>query len=439
MIFVDRRKTARNKSVPNRQALLNRIKNSIRNSSPTQIGGSVANVSNNTSTNPVAVTRDVLHEPTFHYSTTKGTFQQVIVGNDRFERGDKIPSNSGGSGKGKGDQAGNSGGGEDDFLVEVSTEEFLKIFFEDCELPNLEETSEKVVPELKPKHAGFTRDGNPASLRVVRSYKQAMPRRKILTAAKQEELDALNGEAAEIQNQIDNETDSDKRSVLVMALDAVVSKIREVERKISSIPFFEKMDLRYAKTEKQMVKSAEAVFIMIMDISGSMDEEKKRMARKFFALQYAFIRQKYPNTDLVFIAHTEEAFEMEEKEFFSTRISGGTVVSTAYELALDIIQKRYDTTVTNLYISQASDGDNYFSDNPMVEEYMTKPNGILSKVRYMSYANLGKQFSASYGDSLKDVMTKIKSGTKKLAVATIHTEDEVFTEFKKIYKKQTTN
>ncbi len=422
MIFVDRRKTAKNKSAPNRQALLRRIKNAIRNASPNQIGASVTNVQNN-SASPVSVARDVLHEPTFHYAHGTGIHQVVVVGNDQFERGDKLPTSSGGKGSGKGENAGNSGGGEDDFLVEVSTDEFLSIFFEDCELPNMEETSEKVIPETQPRHAGFTRDGNPASLRVVRSYKQALPRRRILTKDDLETLAALREELDDLEQ---NNGDLERIAELK-------SQISHIQNKIAAVPFFEKMDLRYAKTERQMVKTADAVFVMIMDISGSMDETKKKIARKFFALQYAFIKKKYPNTDLVFIAHTEEAFEMEEKEFFSTRISGGTIVSTSYEMALDIINKRYDSSITNIYISQASDGDNYYSDNQKVQDMLLAPTGLLSKIRFMSYANLGMQFASSYADSLKDVMLKVKQKTSKLAVVSIVQEDDVFAQFKSIY------
>lgn len=431
MLFVDRRKTAKNKSAPNRQALIKRIKQAIRNSSPNQIGTSVGNVGG-TSTSPVAIARNVLHEPTFHYNRSSGTYQVVVVGNDQFERGDKIPSNSGGSGSGKGQDAGNSGGGEDDFLVQVSTDEFLSIFFEDCELPNMEETSERVIPELQPRHAGFTRDGNPASLRVVRSYKQALPRRKILT--KNDTLELL-----ELQEELDELENAEQTEEVRHTIEEIQIKINQLKTKIANVPFFEKMDLRYAKTERQLVKTADAVFVMIMDISGSMDEDKKKMARKFFALQYAFIKRKYPNTDLVFIAHTEEAFEMDESEFFSTRISGGTIVSSSYDMALDIINKRYDHTITNIYISQASDGDNYLSDNARVQELLLKPNGVLSKVRHMSYANLGPVYASTYGDSLRDVMMRVKGKTNKLSIASIANVDDVFPQFKKIYQKTTSN
>lgn len=432
MIFVDRRKTARNKAAPNRQALLRRIRTAIRAAKPNQIGGSVANVQSSSGANPVRVAKDVLHEPTFHYDSSTGDYDVVVVGNDQFQRGDELPRPKGGSGGGgSGSGAGNAGGSEDDFLVEVSTEEFLSIFFEDCELPNLEENSQKVVPELKPRHAGFMKDGTPASLRVVRSFKQAMPRRKILT---QHDLAAM----VELQEQVDQLKDQEQTDEISLMIAELEIQIEQLRTKISAVPFFEKMDLRYAKTEKQLVKTADAVFVMIMDISGSMDEQKKKIARRFFALQYAFIKKKYPDTDLIFVAHTEEAFELEEKEFFSTRVSGGTIVSCAYEMAIDIINKRYDSSITNIYVSQASDGDNYYSDNEKVIELLTSPAGLLSKVRFMSYANVGVQYASGYGDSLLDVIKRVKGKSNKLAVAEIKTEDEVFTEFKKIYKKTTT-
>ncbi len=117
-----------------------------------------------------------------------------------------------------------------------------------------------------------------------------------------EELELLLTELAD--------TDDDERIAEINA------RIAEVERKLAAIPLFEDIDLRYARTERREVRSADAVFIMIMDISGSMDEKKKLIARKFFSLQYAFIKRKYPGTQLVFIAHTEEAVEFTESDFF---------------------------------------------------------------------------------------------------------------------------
>lgn len=422
MFFVDRRKTTGNKSAPNREALLRRIKMAIKGANPSKLGQSVTDDAAD-AVNPVRVASDTLHEPRFMYESGTGDNEFVLVGNEEFERGDRIPLNGGGSGNGSGKGAGDSGSGEDDFVVNITSEEFMNIFFEDCELPNLEETNERVLPETEPKHAGFSRDGTPASLRVVRSFKQAMPRRKIMSKGHNQRLLSLMEELDAILQ----EEDSDEKTAKVAELKA---QIEEVSRVISAIPFFEKMDLRYAKTEQQLVRSVDAVLIIIMDISGSMSQYEKTIARKFFALQYAFIRRKYPSIDVIFIAHTETAMEMDEDEFFSTRIMGGTVVSSSYDLALEIINKRYDPSLTNIYISQASDGDNYDSDNAYAKETLFKK--LIPKVRHMSYANVGRPITYSVRTFL-DVAKEVAKDTKKLSVVEIKTEAEVFPKFRSIY------
>lgn len=204
---------------------------------------------------------------------------------------------------------------------------------------------------------------------------------------------------------------------------------------------FEDVDLRFKKSEKVQVKSADAVFIMCMDVSGSMDEDKKRIARKFFSLQYAFIKNKYPQTDLVFIAHTETPYELTEEEFFTTRLSGGTVVSPSLEMAHQIIKNRYDAAQSNIYLSYAGDGDNWDNDNELVIDALTS-NGLLSKLRHMVYVQVGSAFGGfgNFGFSqsqktLLDIMKDISSSNKKLSTIMIEEEEEVFSAFKTVYKK----
>jgi len=441
-IFVDRRKTGRGKSLPNRQRLLRRIKDAIRQSKPKDIdAGGVKGVTGGAGpVNPVNVTRDCLHEPVFHYASSSGEQDLVLVGNDEWERGDDFPLDGGeGDGKGGG-EAGQGEDGEDDFVVNVSRDEFFNVFFEDCELPDLQDTHEKELPELMPKHAGFQKEGNPAQLSVVRSYKQALPRRRALTAESREELEELEAEyqvlALELAD-LDGEDRQDHELARIEEIHArmteVELRITELREKIKSVPFFEKLDLRYTKKEKVLVKAADAVFMMIMDISASMDEDKKRIARKFFSLQYAFIKRKYPNTDLVFVAHTEKAYEFTEEEFFSTRISGGTMVSPSYEMLNSIVNARYDATQTNLYLSQASDGDNWVADNaniiPALEE-----SGLLAKLRHMSYA----QICRGWGDEgLWNVLQSIANTSKKISMVKIDDDSGVFDAFRQIYRKKT--
>lgn len=441
-IYVDRRKTGRGKSLPNRQRLLRRIKDAIRDAKPKDIdAGGVKNMGSNNpnaNANPVKVTRDSLHEPTFHYASGTGDHDIVLIGNDRvdgWERGDDFPLD-GGEGEGKGG-GGPGEDGEDDFVVNVSRDEYFNVFFEDCELPDLQDTHEKELPELMPKHAGFQKEGNPAQLNVIRSYKNALPRKRALTAESRAELEELEAKYQELMDEMGGDCPAQRQQDIQDEMSAIELRITELRAKIAGVPFFEKLDLRYTKKEKVLVKSADAVFVMIMDISGSMDEDKKRTSRKLFSLQYAFIKRKYPNTDLVFIAHTETPEEMTEEEFFTTRKSGGTIVSPAYKLAHDIIKARYDAKDTNIYLSQASDGDNWDSDNsniiPELEE-----SGLLAKLRHMSYAQVGQQYGG-YSYSMMTLWTTLQSvanTNKKVSMVKIVDDSEVFDAFHKIYKKK---
>lgn len=441
-IFIDRRKTSRGKSLPNRQRLLRRIKAAVRSAKPGDIdAGGVKNIggASNGAVNPVKVTRNSLHEPTFHYASGSGEFDIVLIGNDQWERGDEFPMDGGGQGKGRG-KGGPGEDGEDDFVVNISREEFFDVFFEDCVLPDLQDSHERDLPEMVSKPAGFQKEGNPGQLSVVRSYKQALPRRKIIQAPYREELEALMTAREELlQEQGLVNITTPRLEEINEALYELDEKISYLKRKIEGVPFFEKIDLRYAKREKVQVKAADAVFIMVMDISGSMDEDKKRMARKFFSLQYAFIKRKYPQTDLIFVAHTDSPEELTEQEFFTTRKSGGTIVSTAYELVHQIIRSRYDARETNIYLSQASDGDNWDTDNAEIIPAL-ETSGLLAKVRYMSYAQVGQGFSmgsyayASASVTLWSVLQSIANTTNKIAMVKINDDSEVFDAFHKIYR-----
>jgi uncharacterized sporulation protein YeaH/YhbH (DUF444 family) len=445
-IFVDRRKTARGKSLGNRSKLLDRIKESIRQSKPEDIdaGGVKAATGGaagaKTFTNPVKIARNALHEPTYHYDPNSGERDIVLVGNDTWERGDEFPVSSegggkGGKGKGKGEGNGPGEDGEDDFIINISRDEFYNVFFEDCELPDLQETSEKELPEAVMKPAGYQREGSAAQLSVVRSYRNSIGRRHALTADSRSELEELEEELALLDERLaGNPLDSAANTRWVV----VAARIEELKAKIAATPFFERLDLRYRKSERVQVKSADAVLFMLMDISGSMDEDKKRAARKFFSLQYAFIAKKYPNTDLVFIPHTDSAEEVDEEEFFTTRKSGGTVVSPAFALAHQIIKARYDTNQTNIYLSYAGDGDNWDSDNPEVISELEE-KGLLGKLRHAVYVQVGHTAGGgfSYGTSVSlwNIMQSIAKGNPKLHTVKIADDSAVFSAFRSIYSK----
>ena len=124
----------------------------------------------------------------------------------------------------------------------------------------------------------------------------------------------------------------------------------------------------------------------VMDVSASMGEEEKELAKRFYQLLYLFLERKYKEVDLVFIRHHHEAKECNEEEFFSSVESGGTVVSTGFEIAKEIINTKYNPDDWNIYIAQASDGDNFYSDMEVLENILS--NDILPIVKYFTYIEI---------------------------------------------------
>lgn len=436
-IFVDRRKTARGKSIPNRQRLLRKIKDAIRDAKPTDLtAGGVKQMTGGGggSANPVKVAKHSLHEPSFHYARHSGKHDIVVIGNKEYERGDPFPLD------GEDEKQGGGGPGEDsedDFIANVSRDEYLNVFFEDCELPNLIDTQTKELPEYVPKHAGFQKHGNPGQLSVKRSFKNSLGRRLALTKGARDEIEELRELLKRYEDGDHPDSPVLTQEQAMRRIAATIDRIHELEQRIASTPYFEEVDLRYTKKEKVLVKAADAVFVMIMDVSGSMDEEKKRMARKFFSLQYAFIHRKYPQTDLVFIAHTSSAVEMTEEEFFTSMLSGGTIVTPAYEMAHRILKERYDANDTNIYLSQASDGDNWDFDNGKIIEALEE-SGLLAKLRHMSYVQVGQSYAGGYNPAvtLWSVIESVSNTTKKISMAKINDDSEVYDAFHQIYKKK---
>ena len=439
-IFVDRRKTGRGKSLPNRQKLLKRIQDSIKNSRPEDIDAqgvkSASSAPAKQLANPVKIAREALNEPTFRYATQSGELDIVLPGNDRWLKGDEFPldgDDDGQSGAGPGDN------GEDDFVIHVNRNEFYDIFFADCELPDLEQSTEKELPEAILKPAGFQKEGNPGSLSVIRSYRNSIGRRKALTFEDREELESLQLRLDVLM--LNNaERDGAVHEDWIAEIQAINRRMIEIRERIAKLPLFEKVDHRYRKTERVMVKSADAVLMMTMDISGSMDEGKKRTARKFFSLQYAFIKRKYPNTDLVFIWHTDDAEECDEETFFTTRVNGGTQISPAIELSHTVIKRDYDANVTNIYWSYAGDCDNFDFDNKLIITAM-EDHGFLSKLRHAVVCQVGEEMNG-YGGHIGGqtkcwrIFQSIANTSKKLHLVKIEDDNAVFDAFKKVYGKK---
>lgn len=371
--IVDRRLAGKNKSIGNRERFLNRHKEQVREAvRKAVVGRSIRDMEQ---AENITIPKKDISEPVFHHGQG-GLRDTVHPGNVDHLRGDRIRRPSAGAGGGRG-QASDAGEDEDDFSFTLSKEEFMQIFFEDLALPHLMRSQIGETPEFKSHRAGYTRDGTPSNLSVIRSMRGALGRRLALGATAQRELKLkqLQLEALE-RAPVGHSTEI---RTLRLAIDALV-------RRLKSIPFLDPLDLRFRGRVKTPVPTAKAVMFCLMDVSGSMDEGRKNLSKQFFILLYLFLTRHYEKIDLVFIRHHTQAQEVCEEDFFHARESGGTVASSALELMHKIVLQRYAPAEWNIYGAQASDGDNYISDSGRCRELLTEK--LLPLCRYFAYVQV---------------------------------------------------
>ena len=170
----------------------------------------------------------------------------------------------------------------------------------------------------------------------------------------------------------------------VEALLPISARIEAIESKMRAIPYLDPIDLRFRNRIRVPMPTSKAVMFCLMDVSGSMDEERKDLAKRFFILLYLFLTRHYEKIEIVFIRHTTEAEEVDEKRFFHDTSNGGTIVSSALELMNSIIRERYANSAEwNVYGAQASDGDNWQKDSAKCVEVLNSQ--LLPLVRYFAY------------------------------------------------------
>src|SRR5690606_15872875 len=164
------------------------------------------------------------------------------------------------------------------------------------------------------------------------------------------------------------------------------TEIQKLRRRISKIPFIDTFDLRYNLHVKQPKPTSKAVMFCLMDVSGSMNQAMKDMGKRFFILLYMFLKRNYERIEVVFIRHHTSAKEVDEEEFFYSRETGGTIVSSALKLMKEILNARYPTDEWNVYGAQASDGDNWNDDSPTCKKLLI--DDILPKCQYYAYIEI---------------------------------------------------
>ncbi|MCS6100064.1 YeaH/YhbH family protein [Shewanella baltica] len=417
--FIDRRLNAKGKSTVNRQRFINRYKQQIKKAvSDAVTRRSVTDVDKG---EKISIpTRDI-SEPMFHQGKG-GVRDRVHPGNDQFTRGDKIDRPPGGSGSGSGKgEASNSGEGDDDFVFEISKDEYLELLFEDLELPNLQKNRLNKLVEYQIYRAGFTNDGVPANINIVRSLRSSLARRIAMSASKKKLLKELEQELAELENI------PGTKAELILDLKA---QIEELKQKIARVPFIDTFDLRFNNYSKREIPSSQAVMFCLMDVSGSMDQATKDMAKRFYILLYLFLTRTYKNLEVVYIRHHTQAKEVDEHEFFYSQETGGTIVSSALKLMHEIQQARYPADEWNIYAAQASDGDNWADDSPTCRQLLEQK--ILPLVRYYSYIEITNRAH----QTLWREYESLQQHYDNIAVQHIRQAEDIYPVFRELFKKQ---
>jgi len=374
-IYIDRRLNPKDKSLGNRQRFLKRAREELKRTIKEQVkAGKITDVD---AEHRVPMPARGTSEPTFRPDRSSGEREYILPGNKEFAPGDRLPK-PGASGGGGGTGAGR-GGADDDFQFVLSREEVLDLFFEDLELPDMVKLNLKEAIAYKPRRAGFATTGSPTNINVGRTMRNSYGRRIALHRPRRQEVERLADEIARL------EAEPNQRAV-GRQLEALRAELEALERKRRRIPYVDPVDVRFNRFEQQPLPNASAVMFCLMDVSSSMGEREKDLAKRFFVLLHLFLKRRYERIDIVFIRHTHEAREVDEETFFYSTQSGGTVVSTALEEMQRIITERYPSREWNIYAAQASDGDNIAGDSERCASMLQ--DELMELCQYYAYVEI---------------------------------------------------
>src|SRR5436190_4564628 len=415
MHIVDRRLNPRGKSLENRQRFLRRAKalvqRAVKNSSQSR------DIQDVLEGGEVSIPLDGMDEPRLRRGPG-GVRDQVLPGNKKFIEGDMLPRPNEGGGRPK--DAG-EGEAEDAFRFVLTRDEFVDLFLDDLELPDLAKRRLAEAEHETPRRAGYSVSGSPANIAVNRTMRLAMSRRIALRRPRPEALQALEAELAEC-------TDEERRAKLTAEIAALGSKLRR-------IPYLDPIDIRYRRFENVPKPVAQAVMFCLMDVSGSMSEHMKDLAKRFYMLLYIFLTRRYRHVEIVFIRHTDQAEEVDEETFFRSPATGGTLVSSALEAMRQIVVARYRPDDWNIYAAQASDGDNSYADGTATERLLT--GSILPACQYFAYLEVGDQGSGSMSDSsLWSLYQRLRSEGASLSMRKVISRSEIYPVFHELFQRR---
>lgn len=296
----------------------------------------------------------------------------------------------------QGDKAGDQPG-VDYYETDVTLGELIEMLFENLELPDMEQKAlREVMSELLGKRKGYRKVGIRVRLDKKRTAINRI-RRKLSTERHEH---------------------------------AEEPDMADVFSEEKRFPFHQD-DMTYRHLVTDMRPESNAVVFCIMDTSGSMDTVKKFLARSFFFLLYQFVRSKYRNVEVVFIAYTTEAKEVTEEEFFHKGESGGTFISSGHNKALEIIAERYHPSLWNIYAFHCSDGDNFDSDNPAAIKAV---KALCDVANLVGYGEIKPAGTHQYESSMLAVLKGVSADNYKQIL--IEKKEDIWPSFKAFLAKE---
>ena len=319
-----------------------------------------------------------------------------------IQRGQKVGDAAKQPGKGKGNKPGQDKG-EEYYEVEITLEELAEYLFSDLELPDLAKKTIKNITGEKWKRHGYRNDGIRPRLDKKQTAIKRIKRRKA------------------VERRLAREDGAEQK--------APAEEGNEEER----FPFHEN-DLRYRHIKKDVKESSNAVIFFLMDISGSMSQDKKFLARSFYFLLYHFINSRYKKCEVVFVAHDTEAYEVDEERFFKRGTGGGTMVSSGLQMVSDIITQRYHPNSWNIYCFQCSDGDNWADDN---DRTVKLAESIRDLSQLFGYCQIEpKSERGNWASEYKLAATYIPLTGSKFKMVEIGEKDDIWPAFQNLLGKR---
>jgi uncharacterized protein len=416
MHIIDRRLNPGSKSLENRQRFLRRAKALVQ--------GAVKKSSQNRDIRDVleggevSIPLDGMDEARFRREG--GTRDMVLPGNKKFVEGDILPRSGERAGRGSAPGEGDS---EDAFRFVLSRDEFVDLFLDDLELPDLAKRKLAEAESEGLHRAGYSTSGSPANISVSRTVRLALARRVALRRPRPETIAELEAEFAVCD-------DEARRTELMAELEALKAKFRR-------IPFIDPIDIRFRRFETMPKPVARAVMFCLMDVSGSMSEHMKDLAKRFYMLLYVFLTRRYRHVEIVFIRHTDRAEEVDEDTFFHGPASGGTLVSSALQAMHEIVKSRFRPADWNIYAAQASDGDNSISDGPAVSRLLTEM--ILPVSQFFAYLEVGDTGSGTFDmpdSALWTLYQGLRADGAPLSMRKVSDRSEIFPVFHDLFQRR---